>query len=469
MDILIIGLSHKSADIGSREIVSKKLLTPELRREFAKKLLDLKDEGGRPLVKELVVLTTCNRSEFIMDLPVWAVGKESHFIKNFISEYFFEKREQAGLFYMYLNIDAVKHLFSVASSLDSMVVGEPQILGQLKEAYNEACEQKITGQVLNKLFHKTFYCAKKIRTETKIASSPVSISYAAVELSKKIFNSLNEKKILLLGTGEMGKLTAKHFIKCGVNNIYIANRTKEKAQRFVEESFGINEKNCIDIVDFSEYYKLLPQTDIVLCSTGSEEYVLKYDDIMPVVKLRKQKPLFLIDISVPRNIDPEINKISNVYLYDIDDIGKMIEDNIEIRKKEAETADELIELQVVEFMDWKNSLNAVPVIVSLRDKVKDILEIELSKYIGEKKEKDLIINSLTNKILHEPITLIKKAAADSEGVNMLETLKTLFNLKLSKEINAENKNKEDGTEAINNNCEEEFDGKNSSYGIKLIK
>ncbi len=465
MDILIIGLSHKSADIGDREIVSKKILTPELRQEFAKKLLNLKDEGDRPLIKELAILTTCNRSEFIMDLSPWAVGKEAHFIKNYISGYFFAKKGADTLFYMYLNFEAVKHLFSVASSLDSMVIGEPQILGQIKDAYNESCEFRMNGQVLNKLFHKAFYCAKRVRTETKIASSPVSISYAAVELSKKIFNSLGDKKILLLGTGEMGRLTAKHFIKNGVHNIYIANRTKEKACHFVEESFGANEKNCIDVIDFSEYYKLLPHTDIVLCSTGSEGYVLRYDDIMPVIKLRKQRPLFLIDISVPRNIDPEINKISNVYLYDIDDIGKMIEGNLEIRKKEAGTASELVEINAKEFMEWKNSLNAVPVIVLLRNKVKDILEIELSKYIGEKKEKDLIINSLTNKILHEPITLIKKAAVDSSEANMLETLKTLFNLDLGKETLHEKGN----DNAINKECEKGFDGENNSHRIKLIK
>lgn len=467
MDILIIGLSHKSADIGDREIVSKKILTPELRQEFAKKLLNLKDEEGRPLIKELAILTTCNRSEFIMDLSPWAIGKEAHFIKDYISGYFFVKKGADNLLYMYLNFEAVKHLFSVASSLDSMVIGEPQILGQIKDAYNESCEFRMNGQVLNKLFHKAFYCAKRVRTETKIASSPVSISYAAVELSKKIFNSLGDKKILLLGTGEMGKLTAKHFIKNGVHNIYIANRTKDKACHFVEESFGVNEKNCIDVIDFSEYYKLLPHTDIVLCSTGSEGYVLRYDDIMPVIKLRKQRPLFLIDISVPRNIDPEINKISNVYLYDIDDIGKMIEGNLEIREKEAVTASELVEINAKEFMEWKNSLNAVPVIVLLRNKVKDILEIELSKYIGEKKEKGLIINSLTNKILHEPITLIKKAAVDSSEANMLETLKTLFNLGLGTDKEIGHKRNNDNI--INKECEKGSGDKNNLSKIKLIK
>ena len=428
MDILIIGLNHKSAEIGERETVSKKLLTVELRQDYIYKLLDLKDENGRPFVKEVVILTTCNRSEFIMNLSSWVQGQGGHIIKNYIAKYFFGDAAEENIFYMYLNEDAVRHLFSVASSLDSMVIGEPQILGQLKDAYNEACKFKRSGRFLNKLFHKAFNCAKTVRTETRIAASPVSVSYAAVELSKKIFNSLEEKKVLLLGAGEMGKLTVKHFIKYGVRNIYIANRTKENADKFVEESFAAAERDYLNVIDFSEYYKLLPQSDIVLCSTGSEDYVLKYPDILPVIKIRKQRPLFLIDISMPRNIDPEINKIPNVYLFDIDDIGKMIEGNIEIRKQEADAAKEFVETAVKDFMNWKESLNVVPVIISLRKKVKDILEIELSGYIGDKKEKDLVINSLTNKILHEPTMLIKKASANPEGANSIETLKALFNL-----------------------------------------
>ena len=409
MDILIIGLNHKSAEINEREAVSKKLLTVEARRDFIAALTSLKDDGGTSLIREIAVLTTCNRSEFIMDIAPEAVGKGAHLIKDAASKYFFENSGRRDIFYMYLNEDAVRHLFTVASSLDSMIIGEPQILGQLKEAYNEARMLKTSGQFLNKLFHKAFSCAKTVRTDTKIAASPVSVSYAAVELSRKIFNSLGEKKVLLLGAGEMGKLTVKHFIKYGVRNISVSNRTKEKALSFVEDEFGPNEKEYINVIDFSEYYKLLPQSDIVLCSTGSEEYVLKYDDIIPVIKMRKQRPLFLIDISMPRNIDPEINKIQNVYLFDIDDIGKMIENNLEIRKQEADAAREIVEAAVLEFTNWKNSLNAVPMIISLRNKVKDILEEELSKYIAEEKERDLIVHSLTNKILHEPTMLIKKA------------------------------------------------------------
>ncbi len=441
MDILIIGLNHKSAEIEERETVSRKLSTFELRRSFASELLGLQDEVGRPLIKEIAVLTTCNRSEFIMDLPPWTYGKGGHIIKNCIAKYFFGDAAKENIFYMHLNEDAVRHLFSVASSLDSMIIGEPQILGQLKEAYNEACKLKTNGQFLNKLFHRAFNCAKMVRTETKIAASPVSVSYAAVELSKKIFNSLDEKKVLLLGVGEMGKLTVKHFIKYGVRNIYIVNRTKEKAHQFIEESFGVIEKKYLNVIDFSEYYKLLPQSDIVLCSTGSEDYVLKYADIVPVIKIRKQRPLFLIDISMPRNIDPEINKIPNVYLFDIDDIGKMIEDNMEIRKQEADAANKLVEAAAKEFMNWKESLNVVPVIISLRNKVKGILEIELSRYIGDKKEKDLIINSLTNKILHEPTMLIKKASANPEEISSIETIKALFNLN-SEDLTETGKEKE---------------------------
>ncbi|MHB1661470.1 MAG: glutamyl-tRNA reductase [bacterium] len=461
MNILIIGLNHKSAEINDREVVSKKLITPELRREFIKVLLGLKDENDRNLISEIAILTTCNRSEFIMALPFREPGKGVHFIMDFIAKYFFEDAGREDLFYAHFNEDAVRHLFSVASSLDSMIIGEPQILGQLKEAYNEACRFNTSGQILNKLFHKAFNCAKSVRTETKIAASPVSVSYAAVELSKKIFNSLSEKKVLLLGAGEMGKLTVKHFIKYGVRSIYIANRTKEKAHQFIEESFGATEKGYLNVIDFSEYYKFLPQSDIVLCSTGAEDYVLKYEDIIPVIKIRKQRPLFLIDISMPRNIDPEINKIPNVYLFDIDDIGKMIENNLEIRKQEADAARELIEGNVREFINWKESLNAVPVIISLRNKVKEILEVELSKYIGDRKEKDLIINSLTNKILHEPTVLIKKASANAGGINPLEMIKTLFNLDsndLNEQCGAEDNAEEYHSEKIN-----------SESKIKLIK
>jgi glutamyl-tRNA reductase len=428
MDILIIGLNHKTSNISERETVSKKLLTPELRLEFTSKLLELKDETGRQLIKEIAVLTTCNRSEFIMNLSYWTQGKGGHAIKNYIAKYFFDDLEKEKILYMYLNEDAVRHLFTVASSLDSMIIGEPQILGQLKGAYNEACKFNTSGQFLNKLFHKAFNCAKTVRTETKIAASPVSVSYAAVELSRKIFNGLEDKKVLLLGAGEMGKLTVKHFIKYGVKNINIANRTPDKALRFVEESFEDKEKTYLNVIDFSEYYKNLPNSDIVLCSTGSEDYILKYEDILPVIKMRKQKPLFLIDISMPRNIDPEINKIPNVYLFDIDDIGKMIENNIEIRKHEADAAVDLINAAVGEFMNWKESLNTVPVIISLRNKIKNLLESELSRYITDEKEKDIAVNSLTNKLLHEPTMLIKKSSLNPDGINSIKTVKALFNL-----------------------------------------
>jgi glutamyl-tRNA reductase len=475
MNIVIIGLNHKSADLAHREIVSKKLLTRDLREKF---ILELKSfalkKFGKPLIAELSVLSTCNRVEILMVLA----DKEEIIaeIKDYIIRYFFDDKikddkikieDASKMFYAYENIESVSHFFSVASSLDSMIIGEPQILGQIKDAYNEACELKITGPIINKLFHKAFYCAKKVRTETKIAVAPVSVSYAAVELARKIFNNINDKKVLLLGTGEMGKIAAKHFIKHGINEIYITNRTRDKAEDLSREIDGCNIKT---VIDFAEYYKIFTAADIVLCSTGAENYIIKYDDLVPIIKLRKQKPLFLIDISVPRNIDPEINKIPNVYLFDIDDIGKIIEGNLDGRQKEVSIANNIIESQVKEFMDWKNSLNAVPVIVALRRKVQNILAGELSKYISEDKDLDMAVNSIVNKILHEPMTSIKKKGIDGNDINLMEAVKLLFNLELNVSANPETNQETDANQNLEDKeFKENQDKEIRTSKIKLIK
>ena len=483
MEIIITGLNHKSSDIFHREEVSKKILTKELRSKF---IFDIKqlfnEEIGKQLIQESAIISTCNRAEFIFAVSGSSNNSNKNtdyaiIIKNIILRYLFgnnfENEELQSMFYIYKNFEAVRHFFIVTSSLDSMIIGEPQILGQIKESYNEACEFKNTGLILNKLFHKAFYCAKRVRTETKIAAAPVSISYAAVELAKKIFNDISNKKVLLLGTGEMGKIAAKHFIKQGVSEIFITNRTKEKAVKLAEELDGYDSKT---IIDFNEYYKILTVADIVLCSTGAETYVIKYEDIQPIIKMRKQKPIFLIDISVPRNIDPEINKISNVYLFDIDDIGKIIENNLDVRQQEADFAEKITEEEAKDFMDWKNSLNAVPIIVNLRSKVNDILFTELRKYINNKDENiEAIANSITNKILHEPITKIKRSEIDFNGLNLMEAVKILFDLDLNiGSVSKENKETKkeilncgdysnDSSDSNNNN------EKNDYYNNKIIQ
>jgi glutamyl-tRNA reductase len=480
MEIIITGLNHKSSDIIHREEVSKKILTKELRNEFIFNIKRLfNEETGKQLIQESAIISTCNRAEFIFAVSGNSSGGNKNtdyvlVIKNIIIKYLFGdnfgNEELQNMFYTYKNFEAILHFFKVASSLDSMVIGEPQILGQIKESYNEACEFKNTGLILNKLFHKSFYCAKRVRTETKIAAAPVSISYAAVELAKKIFNDISNKKVLLLGTGEMGKIAAKHFIKQGVSEIFITNRTREKAVKLAEELDGYYSKT---IVDFNEYYKILTVADIVLCSTGADSYIIKYEDILPIIKMRKQRPIFLIDISVPRNIDPEINKISNVYLFDIDDIGKIIENNLDVRQQEADFAEKIIDEEAEDFINWKNSLNAVPIIVNLRNKVNGILSAELCKYINNKDEDiEAIVNSITNKILHEPITKIKRSEVDFNGLNLMEAAKILFDLEINlnsvsqenkeveKEIlNAEDDYGADGAHANNANNDHYYNNK----------
>ena len=464
MDIVIFGLNHKTADLDYRETVSKKLLTKEARQRFISGLLLINSSAGsHSLIKEIAVISTCNRAEFVM--VIYETEAENiNVIENYILNYLFGDGAQndAGLrnmFYTFKDKEAISHLFAVASSLDSMIIGEPQILGQIKDAYNEACDLKTAGPLLNKLFHKSFYCAKRIRTETKIASAPVSVSYAAVEIAKKIFNSIGDKKVLLMGVGEMGKVAAKHFIKHGVTEIFITNRTKDKAAELAKEIFGHYGKG---VIDFAEYYKILTIADIVLCSMGAEDFIIKYDDLLPIIRLRKQRPLFLIDISVPRNIDPEVNKISNVYLFDIDDIGKMVEDNLDVRQKEAGVASRIVESEAEEFMAWKSSLNAVPIIVALRNRIQNILNEELSKYLNkDSDDMNALINSIANKILHEPVRVIKKNSLDDNGINLMEAAKTLFNLEPN--INEKDKTKKDKTTRKSNDQDEE------SLKIKLIK
>ncbi len=467
MDIVIFGLNHKTADLDHREAVSKKLRTKEARQRFISGLLSIHSSvAAHSLIKEITVISTCNRAEFVMIIHESEAENINpiKLIENYILNYFFGDGagNDAGLynmFYTFKNKEAISHLFAVTSSLDSMIIGEPQILGQVKNAYNEACDLKTAGPLLNKLFHRSFYCAKKIRTETKIASAPVSVSYAAVEIAKKIFNSIDDKKVLLMGVGEMGKVAAKHFIKHGVTEIFITNRTNDKAAEFAKEIFGYYGKG---VIDFAEYYKILTVADIVLCSMGAENFIIKYDDLLPIIKLRKQKPLFLIDISVPRNIDPEVNKISNVYLFDIDDIGKMVENNLDVRQKEAGVASQIVESEAEEFIAWKSSLNAVPIIVALKNRIQNILNEELGKYLNKNSD-DIrtLINSIANKILHDPVKVIKKNALDDNGINLMEAAKTLFNLE--QDINEKDETKKDETTRKNSNRDEK------SLKIKLIK
>jgi glutamyl-tRNA reductase len=394
--ISVIGLNHKTADIEVRERLA--FNGPKLEE-------GLKGLSSLPGIKEAFIISTCNRVEIYLHSKNTVSTQVIRFLSEFhsIPEELLKKS-----LYILNGLEAARHLFRVASSLDSMVIGEPQILGQVKEAFEFALGQKTTGPIINTLVKKAISAAKRVRTETRIAENAVSISYAAVELAKKIFEDLSTKTFMLLGAGEMAELAARHLISNGVRSVTVANRTYERGCELAREFNG-------RAIRFEDFPKELVHTDIVICSTGAPNYVVTKADMQEILKERKQKPVFLIDISVPRNIDPAINELDNVYLYDIDDLQGVVDSNILERKKEAEKAERIIDEEVEKFQKWLSSLDSVPTIIALRKKAEDIKEAELRDFfnkfpdIDEKKKKAVIqlASTIVNKLLHPPNSSIK--------------------------------------------------------------
>lgn len=419
MSIIVVGLSHKTAPVDVRE----KLSFPEATVPDAFKAL-MSYEG----IKEGLILSTCNRVELYASAQDSAKGVEQ--IKKFISDYHKLSPESLELsLYVYTEGEAVRHTFRVASSLDSMVVGEPQILGQLKDAFELALKARTTSTILNKLLKKAISSAKRVRTETKIAESAVSISFAAVELARKIFGDLDGKTVMLLGAGEMAELAARHLLNNGVKSIMVTNRTFERAVELAKEFNG-------SAVHFEDFPTEMVMADILICSTGAPHYVVKHDAVSRVLKDRRHKPIFMIDISVPRNIDPDVNKIDNVYLYDIDDLQGVVNSNIEGRQKEAEKAEEIITREVETFLQWERSLDAVPTIVDLREKVEDIRKRELEKTLcqlnglsnEQRNAVEALSTAIVNKIVHAPIVVLKQEAAGATSEELFRFARKLFNL-----------------------------------------
>jgi glutamyl-tRNA reductase len=413
--ISVIGLNHKTADIEVRERLA--FNGPKLEE-------GLKGLSSLPGVKEAFIISTCNRVEIYLHSKNTVSTQVIRFLSEFhsIPEELLKKS-----LYILNGLEAARHLFRVASSLDSMVIGEPQILGQVKEAFEFALGQKTTGPIINTLVKKAISAAKRVRTETRIAENAVSISYAAVELAKKIFEDLSTKTFMLLGAGEMAELAARHLISNGVRSVTVANRTYERGCELAREFNG-------RAIRFEDFPKELVHTDIVICSTGAPNYVVTKADMQEILKERKQKPVFLIDISVPRNIDPAINELDNVYLYDIDDLQGVVDSNILERKKEAEKAERIIDEEVEKFQKWLSSLDSVPTIIALRKKAEDIKEAELRDFfnkfpdIDEKKKKAVIqlASTIVNKLLHPPTAALKEDSEDRE--TLIATIKRLYSL-----------------------------------------
>ncbi len=419
MEIVLVGLSHKTAPIEIRE---KFCIPHEKLKEFLARM------AGLPGFREGWVLSTCNRLE-VLTVVEWA-DDGAGWMKDLVAEIAGMSRDELTP-YLYLRKgeEAVRHLLRVASSLDSMVLGEPQILGQVKEAYAQAVDSKVTGLILNKLFHRSFFVAKRVRTETKIASQAVSVSYAAVELAKKILGNLEDKRALLIGAGEMSELAARHLISQGVHEILVTNRTPSRALELAHEFQG-------KAVPFEDFPQQLKNVDVVLSSTGSTHYMIRKEQLSEVIRARKNRPMFFIDIAVPRDIDPAINEIDNVYVYDIDDLQGIAESNREERKKEIQKAEEIISQGVQAFNRWLGSLEVVPTILSLRNRLEEIRRREVEKTLSllknaseeERKALDLLTNSVINKILHHPISLLKHQESRGQGKLYVEMTRKIFHL-----------------------------------------
>ncbi|HEY5649212.1 MAG TPA: glutamyl-tRNA reductase [Nitrospiria bacterium] len=420
MEIIVVGLNHRTAPIEIRE----RLSIPEAQIQDA--LIRLKACHG---IEEGLLLSTCNRVEVCALVPQAQAGFQR------VREFFEDHHEGnipvdwTSALYHFSSDDAIRHIFRVASSLDSMVVGEPQILGQLKDAFEVAMQQKATGVVLNKIFRKAISVAKRVRTETKIAENAVSISFAAVELAKKVFGSLEGKEVLLVGAGEMAELALRHLIDSGARKVMITTRNYDNALELSRRFEGIP----VRLEDFPRH---MPEADILVCSTGALNYVVTEAHVRQAIERRRNRPMFMIDISVPRNIDPLANRVDNVYLYDIDDLQSIVESNMEERQKEALKAEGLVSEELEALKKWLKSLEVVPTITALKAQAEEIRQVEVNKTLSRLKglsdeHREMIeylATSIVNKILHSPLVTLKDEAHSSNGLMYVEVVRRLFNL-----------------------------------------
>jgi glutamyl-tRNA reductase len=419
MNIIVVGLSHHTAPLEIREKLafeSNGIESP------------LRELTALPDISEGIIVSTCNRVEVYAVTHDIAGGIAR--IKRFLADFHhIPFSELETHLYGYHGEKAVRHVFRVAASLDSLVVGEPQILGQIKAAYGYAAEYGTSGLILNRFLHKAFSVAKRIRTETRIASSAVSIAFAAVELAKKIFDDLSDKTVLLVGAGEMGELSARHFISNGVRGVLVANRTFERAERLAEEFAGRP-------VRFEDLFDHLHKADIVLSSTGAPHYIIGPKDVVQVLRRRKQRPMFFIDIAVPRDIDPAVNELENVYLYNTDDLRGVVESNLEQRRREAAAAEEIVNGEVDRFLSWLSSLEVVPTIVALRARFDEIRRAEVERTLSawkglspeHEKRLEAMTSAIISKLLHTPTSVLKQTGQGNRTDLYLDALRSLFDL-----------------------------------------
>lgn len=416
MNFQLLGVNHKTAPVEVREL----LAIPE--RKLPEALQQLLTVPG---VTEGLILSTCNRVEILAQTKNGSTD-----LRNFLTQYFHvEPRSYEPHLYEYRANDAVRHVFRVASSLDSMVVGEPQILGQVKEAYATARAAGAVQSHLDLLLTRAFAVAKRVRTETAVGSSSVSVASVAVELASKIFGSLEGKQVCLVGAGKMSELAARHLLAKGAGPIFVANRTYDRAQSLAEKFGG-------SAVRFDDLHRQCEQADIVITSTGSPVAIFRREHGELFLSRRRNRPMFFIDIAVPRDVDPEMNKLDGIFVYDIDDLQEAISSHVEGRQQEAQRAERIIEHEVERFQVRVHSLRLTPTIVSLQDQFETIRQAELDRVRGrlgkltpdQEQAIEALSRGIVNKILHTPIRSLKTAASGPEMTTLIESFRKIFDL-----------------------------------------
>jgi glutamyl-tRNA reductase len=416
MKFQLIGVNHKSAPIEVRE----RLAIPESRLPEALRRL-----AEHPGVDEGMILSTCNRVEVLAQTKNGSVD-----LRGFLRDYFhLDPAEYEAHLYEHHEREAIRHLFRVSSSLDSMVVGEPQILGQVKEAYATARAVGAVHSQLDLLLTRAFAVAKRVRTETAVGSSAVSVASVAVELAKKIFGSLQGKHVYLVGAGKMSELAARHLLAHGAEAIFVANRTHERAQQLAAKFDG-------HAILFEQLYETCDRADIVITSTGAPHAIFRREHGELFLARRKNRPMFFIDIAVPRDVDPGMNKLDGIFVYDIDDLQQAVSSHVDDRRKEAERAEAIVTAEVERFQIRLQTLDVVPTIVSLQDHLETIRQAEIDRVRGRlgalSPEQELAVEALTrgivSKIMHTPISALKMAVREPEATTVIDLVRRLFNL-----------------------------------------
>ncbi len=420
MSIVLVGVNHKSTPLAVRELLA---LSDDACATGLRSLVD------GEIVREGLIVSTCNRVEVLTETAAGRLNETTERVIEFLTRANeLPRSEFEKDLYLHTDDQAVRHLFRVASSLDSMVVGEPQVLGQVRRAYSIALEAGTTGRILNRLVHHAFRVAKRVRTETGIAANAVSISYMAVELGKKIFDSFAGRTALLIGAGEMAELAARHLVNAGVSNVLLANRSEEPARALATELGGTS-------VPFSRLTDHLSRADIVICSTAADDYIVTERMMRAASAKRRNRPVFFIDISVPRNIDPAVGKIPNVFVFDIDDLESVVSSNIREREREAQRAELIVESEIMQFQQALRALESGPAIGALKQMFQDIARHEFKRQrnrlgpLTAEQESGIesLLLSTVNKLSH-PMLSQMRHSSDASDAEIIEAWRDIFDL-----------------------------------------